>query len=185
MTGQDVSALWYLWVVVPAPFESFVYKANFQVPLEPGAGSRRPPRFFNRRLLSGERKNKCAGSLLQENIDQDIEIQKWSGNVPVWTWFSVFPLPVIFSSIFLWRLVFDLVTTTSLVFLLPSLSLLLLLLLLLLVSFTQVTWSEDKQCYQYDIKLNVQTCYSWCGKKIKQCPLRITLFNAVNHFIKD
>lgn len=46
----------YLWIVVPAPFESFVYKANFQVSLEPGGGSWWSPCLFHWRLLSAEEK---------------------------------------------------------------------------------------------------------------------------------
>jgi len=45
----------YLGVVISAPFELFVYKAHFEVPLEPAGGRRELPWLLHRWLLPGGR----------------------------------------------------------------------------------------------------------------------------------
>lgn len=146
----------YLWVVVPAPFESFVYEANFQVSLEPRGWSLWSPRLFHWRLFSSEETelngNKKHCSVMKcIKITFKILVNKTSlafiGNAPVLTWISVLPLPLFFSSISFWRLVFYLVAVSTPFSLLPSLSLSLLLFLLFLVfvGFAQATWLAEKK----------------------------------------
>lgn len=55
----------YLWVVVPPPFESLVYEADFEVPLKPGGGSWRPLRLLHGRFFSAEEQQEEEENILE------------------------------------------------------------------------------------------------------------------------